>query len=302
MTEIVSRSDASTLLGMIWDDDKQFMKAMMWTYSPALSGVVYLLWAYVHYEQYLKDHPHPDRFMIPFVDVFFRCVLCSTPDQALALSIIRLWNFQASHFWRNAPIKVRSELADSRLMIQAYLNQLNFGIEPIVVPRSDDDSSLPIEDIPDTLHFILRHYVPGCEDLVPSLVGTTIRKCWASFLNPARMFFFLTGLRGTFGWFRAFIGRLDQPSELHQSVKFQLLLQALDSDVIGLIGRVMLFVNSTPSTPKDAEDNENFLKECENLFIELSYLPPGRELEEHFIAREVLQSLRYNMGSSATVH
>ncbi|KEP49257.1 hypothetical protein V565_104390 [Rhizoctonia solani 123E] len=281
MTELVSRSDASTLLGMIWDDDKQFMKAMLWTYSPGLSGLVYLLWNYVHYEQYLKDHPHPDRFMIPFVDVFFRCVLCSTPDQALALSIIRVWNFRASHIWKNAPVKVRSELADSRLMMQAYINQLNLGI----VPTDDDDTSLPIEDIPDTLHFLHRHFVSGCEDLIPALISTTIQRCWVTFLNLSGRSSYLVELRGVFSWFRAFIGHLGQPTTTENvSHRYQVLTHTMDSDLVGLIGYVMLFINATSPSPKESEDSEKLLKECENVFIELSYLPPGRELEDYFIA------------------
>ncbi|CAE6533233.1 unnamed protein product [Rhizoctonia solani] len=282
---------------MIRDDDKQFMKSVLWTYSPGLSGVVYLLWRYVYYEQFLKDHPHPDRFMIPFTDVFFRCILCSTPDQAFALSIFRILNFHASKLWKNAPIKIRSELADSRLMMQAYINQLKLGIQPI----DDDETPLPMADIPDMLYFLYRHFLPGCQEMIPELLGITIQRCWVAFLNPFKITAFLVEFRGMLGWFRAFIGCFDQPHPDNENLKLKAVTHTMDSDLMGLIGRVMVFINPTPKAPEDLDNNEKLLKECENIFIEISYLPPGGELEDYFVDRGVGARIQKSLGGWNTL-
>ncbi|CAE6510972.1 unnamed protein product [Rhizoctonia solani] len=111
--ELVTRADCSTLLGMLWADSKQFLKALLWTYSPGISSVVYLLWRYACYERYLKDLPSPDRYMIPFVDIYWRCVLSATPDQTLALSFLRKVNFHPAEIWGDMPIKPK--LNDTKL-------------------------------------------------------------------------------------------------------------------------------------------------------------------------------------------
>ncbi|CAE6343276.1 unnamed protein product [Rhizoctonia solani] len=243
LPELVSRSDTSTLLSMIWDDEKQFTKAMLQTYSPGLSGVVYLLWRYVQYERHLKEHPHPYRFMVPFIDVFFRCILCSTPDQALAVAMIRMANSGALQLREIAPINIRSELADSRLMIQAFIYQLNLGIS-----TDDGETSLPIEDIPDTLHFLHSHFLPGCQDMIPELIGTTIKRCWITFLNPSRMSYFPTAFTVTFSWCRGFIVQLRQlkPTSSNKSLKLEVLTSSMDNDLIDFIGRIMVLIDPTP--------------------------------------------------------
>ncbi|CUA75352.1 hypothetical protein RSOLAG22IIIB_05857 [Rhizoctonia solani] len=192
-------------------------------------------------------------------------------------------NFHASKLWKDAPIKIRSELADSRLMMLAYINQLKLGIQPI----DNDETSLPMADIPDTLYFLYRHFVPGCQDMIPELIGTTIERCWVAFLNPSKLTIFLVEFMGMLSWFRAFIGCFDQPHPDNQNLKLKALTHAMGSDLMDLIGRVMVFIDPTPKEPKDIDDNEKLLKECENIFIELSYLPPGSELENYFVDRGV---------------
>ncbi|CUA70033.1 hypothetical protein RSOLAG22IIIB_08875 [Rhizoctonia solani] len=173
-------------------------------------------------------------------------------------------NFHASKLWKDAPIKIRSELADSRLMMQAYINQLKLGIQPI----DHDETSLPMADIPDTLYFLYRHFVPGCQDMIPDLIGTTIEQ-----------------FMGMLSWFRAFIGCFDQPHPDSKNLQLKAVTHAMASDLMDLIGRVMVFIDPTPKAPEDIDDNQKLLKECENIFIELSYLPPGSELENYFVDR-----------------
>lgn len=48
---LVSRPDASMLLDLLWTDRKYFLKALTLTYSPGLSGVMFLLWRYWHLER-----------------------------------------------------------------------------------------------------------------------------------------------------------------------------------------------------------------------------------------------------------
>lgn len=45
---LVSRPDASMLLDMLWTDRKYFLKALTMTYSPGLSGIMFLLWRHLH--------------------------------------------------------------------------------------------------------------------------------------------------------------------------------------------------------------------------------------------------------------
>ncbi|CAE7206264.1 unnamed protein product [Rhizoctonia solani] len=116
------------------------------------------------------------------------------------------------------------------------------------------------------------------------------------------MSLFLIGLRGAFSWFRAFIDFLNQPTDDNKLIRLDVLIYVLDSDLIGLIGRVMVFVDPAPSTPKDQDGNLQFLKECQNLFIELSYLPPGRELEDYFVHLEHVLRVIDLSAKRFTVH
>lgn len=50
---LVPRSDASTLLDLLWMDRKLFLKALSMTYSPGLSGIMFLLWRQWHLARYV---------------------------------------------------------------------------------------------------------------------------------------------------------------------------------------------------------------------------------------------------------
>ncbi|CAE6415262.1 unnamed protein product [Rhizoctonia solani] len=287
-SEIASRSDASMLLKLLWDDDKQFTKAMLWTYSPGLSSVMYLLWRYVIYERYLQAHPSPERFIIPFMDVFWRCVLSAPPDQFVAFSLINTFTFRHTLIWRNTP--ARPELADSRLLIQAGIDQLHLGTLP---PYGLEllKENLLVDDIPGVLFFLHRHFTPGCEDLIPLLIGTTIRRFWMIFLEEKLgRDILLLSLTYSFGWFQGFIECLKEPTDKNEYIKEQTLLQVLDNDLISFIGCIILFLNPTPPLLQlsgEPERNEKFLRGCEKLFHLLGDLPSGNRLDEHFDSRNV---------------
>jgi hypothetical protein len=48
---LVLRSDALTLLNLLWEDRNLFLAAFMSIYSPGLSGVLFLLWRYLYLER-----------------------------------------------------------------------------------------------------------------------------------------------------------------------------------------------------------------------------------------------------------
>jgi hypothetical protein len=49
---LVSRPEALSLLNMLWEDRKMFLRAFTSTYSPGLSAVIFLLWRYLVLERY----------------------------------------------------------------------------------------------------------------------------------------------------------------------------------------------------------------------------------------------------------
>lgn len=64
---LVQRADTSSLLHTIWEDRKAFLKALVSTYLPGLSPVLFILWRYVSvewYELFLGIVPcrHIDQF------------------------------------------------------------------------------------------------------------------------------------------------------------------------------------------------------------------------------------------------
>lgn len=52
--QLISREDTKTLLILLWEDRTLFLEAFMSTYSPGLSGVMFLLWRYLHLERYVQ--------------------------------------------------------------------------------------------------------------------------------------------------------------------------------------------------------------------------------------------------------
>lgn len=48
---LMSIEDARTLLSILWGDRKLYLMALMSTYSPGLSGVMFVLWRYILFER-----------------------------------------------------------------------------------------------------------------------------------------------------------------------------------------------------------------------------------------------------------
>lgn len=53
LPQLVPREDAKALLVLLWEGRTHFLEAFMSTYSPGLSGVMFLLWRYLHRERYV---------------------------------------------------------------------------------------------------------------------------------------------------------------------------------------------------------------------------------------------------------
>ncbi|KAG8708759.1 hypothetical protein FRC11_006204 [Ceratobasidium sp. 423] len=281
--ELATRADCSTLLAMLWADSKQFLKAMFWTYSPGISSVVYLLWRYACYERYLKDQPSPDRYMVPFVDIYWRCALSTTPDQTLAISFLRKVNFHPAEIWGDMPIK--PELGDAKVIIQAAIHQLNLASSPLL---PEQDHPLWPEDVPDMLNFVGRHWLPECIEFLPSLFGASISRMWVAFLKTEMKHeVSVVIFRATLEWFCGYLGELNKPSA-NDSIKAQTLIEILKNDLVELIGHVMLYLNPTPIKPKSEHEegslNLKLLWECEHIFKAIRLLPPKGALKEYFEA------------------
>ncbi|EUC55224.1 hypothetical protein RSOL_103080 [Rhizoctonia solani AG-3 Rhs1AP] len=274
--ELVARTDASTLLAMLWADSRRFSKAMFWTYSPGISGVVYLLWRYACYERHLKDQPSPDRYMIPFVDIYWRCTLSTTPDQTLALSFLRKANVHPAEIWDDMPIK--PELGDTKLIIQAALHQLNLASTSFRAP----DYPLQPEDVPNMLDFVRRHWLPECIDLLPSLFGAIINRMWVAFLRVLTPFSVPSNNCCDDSGYLEDLNK----SGTHDAIKTEVLIQILKNGLVDFIGRTMLYLNPTTIAPEaehdEASSNMRLLWECEHIFKAIRLLPPHGVFKDYF--------------------
>ncbi|CAE6513653.1 unnamed protein product [Rhizoctonia solani] len=130
--KMISRADAATLFGVLWDDRESFLKVMAATVPPVLSSVIYLLWRYVIYERYLQVQHSPESGPPisgnVFMQIFWRAYLTIAPDQNRTFNLISTYENYGLGFrsqYRDA--SGHTTLEDTKQMMRAYTNQVLRG-------------------------------------------------------------------------------------------------------------------------------------------------------------------------------
>ncbi|CAE6386138.1 unnamed protein product [Rhizoctonia solani] len=149
LTPLMLRCDILQIFSMLWDDRQQFLKTFMMTHSPRISGVIFVLWRYLHSSSLFTDEPPSKNFAIPFSK--------RQIDQ-----------------WTDRPKHVT--LDDLPMILQAYTGRMS----PV---DSRTYSSLEIDAIVVLLSYVTQIMQPGVEILLPPLIATTLDRIWDALSN-----------------------------------------------------------------------------------------------------------------------
>ncbi|CAE6422654.1 unnamed protein product [Rhizoctonia solani] len=82
---IISLAEAKTLLRLIFNDRKRFIRAIRSTYVPGLPTLVYFMWKYVPTQRFSNDRALAKELDTSLKEVFWRSWIVSTDDDRVAL-------------------------------------------------------------------------------------------------------------------------------------------------------------------------------------------------------------------------
>lgn len=274
---LVQRADTSSLLHVIWEDRKAFLKALVSTYLPGLSPVLFILWRYVSVECTLKNHPSPKLLAAPLCEILWRYMFVATTNQSPVLIHINngLNATNLSEAWESSP-KI-SDLEDSRTMLKAFIARLS---------AVDSLSYRPLAGaaIPIFMKFVTPVIQPGTEDLVPSLLELALHRFWALLIGRQKE---KIPLPYSIGAALHYIGQifesLRQTFHSNQRALVRVLETMFRNDILDLIGRaIFLLKPSRDESSTEFQSNARFLDDTQSMFLELSKVVPQGLLEYHF--------------------
>ncbi|KAH7325295.1 hypothetical protein B0J17DRAFT_723068 [Rhizoctonia solani] len=81
-------ADLRCLLSTLWEDRQLYLRALLTTYFPALSGVVFVLWRYLDVNPVTEANRPTELMVVPFCELLWRSILVATEDQLPLLRYI----------------------------------------------------------------------------------------------------------------------------------------------------------------------------------------------------------------------
>ncbi|CAE6526359.1 unnamed protein product [Rhizoctonia solani] len=165
-TALLPRSEIETLLGILWDDRKLFLRALMLDapIASGLSGLLFLFARRVAQESDSKENPSPLRKML--YELALRYYLVQDDSQfGPTLNVISSnpcygdWIYKAKHVDAN----------DSRWIMTAFINRLS---------RRSDPEHPTMEDASMMLRYVPLATDAQTQDLLPEVVKLVIEHGW----------------------------------------------------------------------------------------------------------------------------
>ncbi|CAE6489510.1 unnamed protein product [Rhizoctonia solani] len=266
---LASRADISTLLNILAGDCKTFMKAWSSTFSPRLSGVMFLLWRYVYNKCLAKTSTQTEGVLIPFCELIWRSMIMATIDEVNPLMyMFNTAQSPGADLWEkrcNTPAG-RFDAEDSRTILTVFLMRM----APTNLERY---SRLGFAEMTAFLRFIKRRVEPGCEDLFPQVFRMALDRTWEAFDTKElddEMLIDATGRT------LMYLG----------TVALQVTAILAEKRVFELVGRTVLLMKYTIFPPggsqPEADRNGLFRVFSELLFEQVDELVPELALEKAF--------------------
>ncbi|CAE6487845.1 unnamed protein product [Rhizoctonia solani] len=244
---LVSPEHAKALIEILWDDRANMLKALMSTYTPALSGLLFLMWRYIYLDASRRKPPKPDMDLVKRItEIHFRCMLVATSDQGGPLVRIGDDLCELMEITSGEGIMMFSKSNDSQTIFEAYIKLLDPVDTRIYAPPN-------ILMITILLELLVSNMGPGLEAFLPSVFVVTTGRFWRAWLGKEES---QTMLLGSIGMmlehFKSLLQTNSRSSVLSHSVQKDILESFAKSDVLDLVAAAMLSLNP------NADENLNF--------------------------------------------
>ncbi|CAE6453992.1 unnamed protein product [Rhizoctonia solani] len=266
------------LVEIIWEDRANWLKALMSTYTPALSGLLFLFWRYIYLDASRANPPGPDGKLVKRIaEIHFRCMLVATSDQGGPLLGIGDELCELMGITPGEGIQMFPKSPDSQTIFEAYIRRLDPTDTRIYAPPN-------ILLVTILLELLVSNMGSGLEGLLPSVFEVTTRRFWTALTSKEEV---QTMLLGSIGMMLEHYKSLLQPksrtSVISLSVQKEILESLARSDLLDLVATAMLRLNSNADeNGPDLDLNYNFLKSVQTTFEQISASHSPALLEECF--------------------
>ncbi|CAE7168913.1 unnamed protein product [Rhizoctonia solani] len=246
---LASRYDIITLSKILFDDCKSFMKAWSSTFSPGLSGVVFLLWRYVHNKCIVNTSPRPEAKLIPLCEIIWRCMIMATKDEVIPLMYmfntvqsagVRMWE---KHCRTPAG---RSDVEDFRTILELFLMRL--------APTNPERySKFGFAEMAAVIPFVAGR-VRGCEDLFPKLFKMAFdRAIEAHDIQEFDDINLICATGGTLVYLGNCLQMVENSLPYKPEILMQLVTILAENKVFELVARTVVILKQTITLGDDAE-------------------------------------------------
>ncbi|KAG8729966.1 hypothetical protein FRC11_007660 [Ceratobasidium sp. 423] len=166
-TLIIPAREGLRLFNILWGDRKLFLEAMLSTYVPALTGVLYMLWRLWRIGR-KKSNEYDLLLGVPLYEILRRYCLGVTRDQDRALSLLITDSQCMADLWLHRS-KIL-DVEDSKTLLRGYIHR-------VTSPETwhGGPSVLSLSAI---LEFVVRFAQPGADEPYPQLFIETVGFLW----------------------------------------------------------------------------------------------------------------------------
>ncbi|CAE6436799.1 unnamed protein product [Rhizoctonia solani] len=166
-TSVIAPREGLLLFNMLWGDRKLFLKAMVSTYVPGLSGVMHLLWQLWRVGR-ANSTDYDLLLGVPLYEVLRRCYLGVTRDQDRALTALISDTQCMADLWLHRSTVLDAE--DSKTLLQGYIRR--------VTSPEIWHGGISVTSVSSVLEFVVRFAQQGAVEMFPPVFATTIRFLW----------------------------------------------------------------------------------------------------------------------------
>ncbi|CAE6528490.1 unnamed protein product [Rhizoctonia solani] len=166
-TLIIPPQEGLHLFNILWGDRKLFLEAILSTYVPALTGVLYMLWRLWRIGRQ-KSSDYDILLGVPLYEILRRYCLGVTRDQDRALSALITDSQCMADLWLHWSKILDAE--DSKALLRGYIHRVK---SPEIWHGGPSVLSLSA-----ILEFVVRFAQPGTDEPYPQLFTETINFLW----------------------------------------------------------------------------------------------------------------------------
>ncbi|CAE6474541.1 unnamed protein product [Rhizoctonia solani] len=286
-------TDLRNLLSMLWEDKKLYLHALLTTYLPGVSGVVFVLWQYLEIDPESELAAPSDLMVVPFCEILWRSTLAATEDEFTLLKRISgiVRRDKKVDFWEKRPRDI--DLDDSRTLLCA----LNARMAPTDLQVF---KPLTLADISVLLAFVTRSAQQGSEDLFPELFGGTLKCIWRAVETSSMRPSLIVDMTGcAFANLGEALTLLDRLSHSNDGAAKDLVAELEANDFIELLARLVLLLEPNgfpPAFDRSVPRNTMFFNYTSFLVATLAKVAPSIFLSLQF--KDDWSKMEYNLSMS----